>query len=116
MFILKQFLRGVKMKNSFNWLTISRFADVRKFYLINMLLFVSIQVVFDLRPARLTTARLYDCLDHTSYRTYDNFCPHIYIHVYNKIRLTTGWSEPNAVVSRTLSVLIGSIPTDKSFC
>ena len=93
-----------------------------------------LQVVFDLRPARLTTARLYDRLDHTSYRTYtiifaliytcstlrplgsyiiqniyDNFCPHIYIHVYMRfdlrpLRLTTGWSEPNAVVSRTLSV------------
>ena len=48
-----------------------------------------VQVVFDLQPARLTTARLYDRLDHTSYRTYDNFCPHIYIRVYNEIRLTT---------------------------
>ena len=71
---------------------------------------ITVQVVFDLRPARLTTARLYDRLDHTSYRTYDNFCPHIYIHVYMRfdlrpLRLTTGWSEPNAVVSRTLSVV-----------
>ena len=47
-----------------------------------------LQVVFDLRPARLTTARLYDRFPgnnyytlnyYTSYRTYDNFCPHIYI-------------------------------------
>ena len=43
---------------------------------------IKLQVVFDLRAARLTTARLYDRLDHTSYRTYDNFCPH-------EIRLTT---------------------------
>ena len=111
----------------------------------NLLQFPSavVQVVFDLRPARLTTARLYDRLDHTSYRTYDNFCPHIYIHVYTCIyiciymyvytyrksnliytciyihvymrfdlrplRLTTGWSEPNAVGSRTLSVFRSSI-------
>ena len=27
----------------------------------------NVQVVFDLRPARLTTAQLYDCLDHTEH-------------------------------------------------
>ena len=69
--------------------------------------------MFDLRPARLTTARLYDRLDHTSYRTYDNFCL-IYTYMYTMrfdlrpLQLTTGWSEPNAVVSRTLSVIVST--------